>query len=196
MWYLQEFKGKPCNFLWFNWAIYIWDIYILIRSSVPQQSHWLTLSLDDILWTHYEWMQMTGMGPAHEHSLVSISQWYCIWVTAGSFCLSNLLLQLCWNRQHASLISHAVSMGKCSLGVLDQRCHPLFTILICHPEAKSTDILSEKWNKKPLPSVRNCHHDNSLCFWCELAFRFALLELNLNWLNAIASSSGLPPWFA
>ncbi len=51
---LRDLKRKPCNFPWFNWVIYIWGIYILIRSSVPQQSHWLTLSLDDILWTHYE----------------------------------------------------------------------------------------------------------------------------------------------
>lgn len=60
----------------------------------------------------------------HERSPVSISQWYCIWGTAGSLCLSNLSLQLCWNRQHASLISHAVSTEKRSLGVLDQRAIP------------------------------------------------------------------------
>lgn len=61
---LRDLKRKPCNFLWFNKVIYIWGIYILIMSSVPQRSHWLTLSLDDILWTHHEWMQMTGTGPA------------------------------------------------------------------------------------------------------------------------------------
>lgn len=61
---LGDLKRKPCNFLWFNRVIYVWGIYILIMSAVPQRSHWLTLSLDDILWTHHEWMQMTGTGPA------------------------------------------------------------------------------------------------------------------------------------
>lgn len=131
---LRDLERKLCNFPWFNWVIYIWGIYILIRPSVPQQSHWLTLSPDDILWTHYEQRGCERLAWAllREHSPVSISQWYCIWVTAGSFCLSNLSLQLCWNRQHASLISHAVSMGKWSLGVLDQCCHPLFTLLLRH----------------------------------------------------------------
>lgn len=131
---LRDLKREPCNFLWFNWVIYIWGIYILIRSSVPQQSHWLTLSSDDILWTHYERRDANDWhGPCStKRSPVSISQWYCIWVTAGSFCLSNLSLQLCWNRQHASLISHAVSMEKWSLGVLDQCCRPLFTLLLRH----------------------------------------------------------------
>ena len=129
---LRDLERELCNFPWFNWVIYIWGIYILIRPSVPQQSHWLTLSLDDILWTHYEQRGCERLAWAllREHSPVSISQWYCIWVTAGSFCLSNLSLQLCWNRQHASLISHAVSMGKWSLGVLDQCCRPLFTLLL------------------------------------------------------------------
>lgn len=57
---LRDLKMKPCNFPWFNWDIYIWCIYILIKSSVPQPSHWLTLSLDDILWTHYERRDANG----------------------------------------------------------------------------------------------------------------------------------------
>lgn len=61
---LGDLKRKPCNFLWFNRLIYVWGIYILIMSAVPRRFHWLTLSLDDILWTHHEWMQMTGTGPA------------------------------------------------------------------------------------------------------------------------------------
>lgn len=147
--FLRALKRKPRNFPMIQLSHlhlgYLHFNQVLCSTAVSLINliiGWYTL---DTQWT--AGCERLARALLREHSPVSISQWYCIWVTAGSFCLSNLSLQLCWNRQHASLISHGVSMEKnAALGS---------EINVAVPYSFSTPMMHEQNISAALPLLKN-----------------------------------------